>query len=78
MVKIAIDQAVEQVADIEPPLPACGVGVADNIDGAAIGQQVIEFRRVGKLVNPVQIDKNSRRTLSAEVLRRYKYTGSWR
>src|SRR6185437_4396175 len=56
-IEIAVNQAVEEMADVESPLPPGGVRVADDIDGAAVGQQIVELRPGGELVDPRKIDK---------------------
>ena len=43
-----------------------GVGVADDVDRAAVAQQVVELRPVGELVDPLQVDEEE----AARVLRR--------
>src|SRR6516165_5866501 len=45
------------MADVEPPLSSGGVRVANGIDGAAVGQQIVELRPIGEFVDPRQIDK---------------------
>ena len=45
------------MADVEPADPASSVRVTHDVDRAAIGQQVIEFRLIGKFVDPFQVDQ---------------------
>src|SRR5215510_11276898 len=55
MIQVAVDQAVEEMANVEPALPAGGVRVAYDVDRAAVGQQVIELGVIGELVDPCEI-----------------------
>src|SRR5262249_46095602 len=55
--EVAVDQSVEEMADVEPPLPPGSVRVTNDVDGAAVGQQIVELRPLGELVDPRQIDK---------------------
>src|SRR5262249_51510184 len=57
VVEVAVDQPVEEMADVEPPLPPGGVHVTNDVDGAAVGEQVVELRPVGEFVDPCQIHK---------------------
>src|SRR5262249_25651611 len=57
VVEVAVDQPVDKMADIEPPVPPGSVRVANDIDRAAVGQQIVELRPIGKFVDPRQIDK---------------------
>ncbi len=71
VIEIAVEQTVEEMANVEPAGPAGGIRVAHDVDRAAVGQQVIELRLIGQLVDPLR-DKprNSRRASSADALRR--------
>src|SRR6476469_6798774 len=57
MVEVAVDEAVEEMADVEPALAACGIQVANDVDRAAVAQEMIPFRPVGKLVDPREVDQ---------------------
>src|SRR5918998_244897 len=57
VVKVAVDQAIEEMADVEPALPTGGIRVTYDVDRAAIAQQVIEFRAICEFVDPGQIDE---------------------
>ena len=59
VVEVAVDQAVEEMADVEPALPAGGVGVAHDVDRAAVAQQVIELRPIGEFVDPLEVDQQA-------------------
>ena len=56
-IEVAVDQAVEEMTDVEPADPAGGVRVADDIDRAAVGQQMIEFGVIGEFVDPREVDQ---------------------
>src|SRR6516164_10656838 len=45
------------MADVEPPPSSGSVRVTNDIDGAAVGQQIVELRPIGEFVDPRQIDK---------------------
>src|SRR5215468_2690891 len=57
MIQVAVDQAVEEMADVEPALSAGGVRVAYDVNRAAVGQQVVELGTIGQFVDPRQIDQ---------------------
>src|ERR1700730_6524983 len=46
IIEVAVDQAVEQVADVETADSAGGVRITHDVDGAAVGQQMIELRTI--------------------------------
>ena len=52
MVEIAVDETVEQMADVEPAGSAGRVCVTYDVDRAAVAQQMIEFRPIGQFVDP--------------------------
>ena len=56
MVEIAIDETIEQVADVEPSSSAGRVRVTYDVDRAAVAQQMIRFRLIGQLVDPRQVN----------------------
>ena len=56
-VEVAVGQAIEDMADVDPALPAGGVRVTHDVDRAAVGQQVIELRPIGEFVDPLQVDQ---------------------
>ena len=70
VVEVAVDQAVEEMADVEPALPAGGVGIADDVDRAAVAQQMIPLRAVGELVDPLEVDQQQPARILGRVLRR--------
>src|SRR5215510_14219966 len=45
------------MADIKPAGPAGGVGIAHDVDRAAILEQVIELGPLREFVNPLQVDQ---------------------
>src|SRR5215467_10408 len=45
------------MADVEPPPSPGSVSVTNDIDGAAVGQQIVELRPIGEFVDPRQIDE---------------------
>ena len=45
------------MADVEPALAACGIQVANDVDRAAVAQEMIPFRPLGKLVDPREVDQ---------------------
>src|SRR6476469_6572690 len=55
VVKVAVDEAIAEMADLEPALPACGIQVANDVDRAAVAQDMIPFWPVGKLVDPLEV-----------------------
>src|SRR5262245_56364121 len=57
MIEVAVDQTIEEMTEFESALATRGVGVADNVDGAAVGQQMIKLRPIGQLVDPIQVDQ---------------------
>src|ERR1700716_3289153 len=57
MVEVAVDQAVEEMTDVEPAFPAGGVQIANDIDRAAVAEQMIELRPICKLVDPLEVDQ---------------------
>src|SRR5580692_4034264 len=57
VIEVAIDQTVEQMAQLEPAAPAGGVRVTHDVYGAAVGQQMIEFGVIGEFVDPRQINQ---------------------
>src|SRR5262245_39607759 len=56
-IEIAVAPPVQDMADIEPADPAGKVGIADDIDRAAVAEQMIKLGSVRKLVDPLQIDQ---------------------
>src|SRR6185312_6796819 len=57
MIKITVDQPVEQMANVELAGATGGICVMYDVDRAAIGQQMIEFRPIGKFVDPLKINQ---------------------
>src|SRR5215510_10493895 len=57
VIKIAIAPAVQDMADIQPADPAGEVCIADNIDGAAVAEQMVKLGMIRKLIDPVQVDQ---------------------
>src|SRR5918997_1959004 len=57
VVKVAVDQTIEEMADVEPALPAGGIRVTYDVDRAAIAQQVVKFWTIREFVDPGQIDE---------------------
>jgi hypothetical protein len=57
MIQVAVDQTVEEMANIESALSAGGVRVAYDVDRAAVRQQIVELGVIGELVDPFQIDE---------------------
>src|SRR6516164_2672540 len=57
VVEVAVDQPVEEMADVERPLPPGSVRVTNDVDRAAVGQQIVKLRLIGEFVDPHQIDK---------------------
>jgi hypothetical protein len=53
---IAVDETVEDVAKIEAAHLAHDPGIAHDLDGATVRQQVIELRLIRELVDAVQVD----------------------
>src|SRR5262249_62283194 len=49
--------ACEDVGYVKPPLPPGSVRVTNDIDRAAVSQQIVKLRPLGELVDPRQIDK---------------------
>ena len=70
VVEVAVDEAIEKMADVEPALPACGIQIANDVDRAAVAQEMVPFRPVGKLVDPFEVDQQHSRTFSTGALRR--------
>src|SRR5262245_7290278 len=57
VVEVAVDEAIEEMADVEPALPACGIQVAYDVDRAAVAREMLPFWPGGKLVGPVEVDR---------------------
>jgi hypothetical protein len=57
VIEVAIDQTVQQMAQLEPAAPAGSVRVTYDVDGAAVVQQMIEFGVIGEFVDPRQVDQ---------------------
>src|SRR5262245_31580706 len=64
VIEVAVDQTIEEMTKFESAFATRGVGVADNVDGAAVTQQMIKLRSIGELVDPIQVDQQQ----SAHVL----------
>ena len=45
IIEVAVNQAVEEMANVKSAAPSGGVRIAHDVDRAAVGQQVIEFGR---------------------------------
>src|SRR5262249_39008940 len=56
-IEIAVAPTVQDMADIEAADPAGKVGIADDIDRAAVAEQMIKLGAGRKLVDPLQIDQ---------------------
>lgn len=52
VVEVAVDQTIKEMADVKTAGSSGGIRVADDVDRATVGEQVIEFRPVGELVDP--------------------------
>jgi len=50
VVEVTVDEAIEEMAYVEPALPACGIQVANDVDRAAVAQEMIPFRRRESLI----------------------------
>src|SRR4029078_5488748 len=59
MVQVTVDQPVEQVTNVEAPGPSRRVRVANDVNRAAIAQQMIELRPIGKLIDPLKGDQHT-------------------
>src|SRR5947209_18727359 len=57
MIEVAVDQSVEKMADVESSGPANRVGITNDVNRAAVAQQVIELRMIGKLVDAREVDQ---------------------
>ena len=57
VLEVAVDQPVEEMANVEPAPPAGRIRIAHDVDRAAVGQQMIELRLIGELVDARQIDQ---------------------
>src|SRR5262245_29317323 len=57
VVKVTIDQPVEEMPDIKSSGPAGSVRVAYDVDRAAVTQQMIPLRPIREFVDPGQIDQ---------------------
>ena len=51
-VEVAVYQPVEDMTNVKPPRPSSSIRVADDVDRAAVAQQVIELRPIGELIDP--------------------------
>src|ERR1700722_4090452 len=68
MVEVAVNQTIQQMANIKPAFPTGGICIADDVDGAAVGQQMIKLRLIREFVNPREVDEQqSPRVLSRSV-----------
>ena len=56
-VKIAIDEAVEQMLDVKLADPASGVCLAHDVDLAAISQQMVKLCVISEFIDSIQIDQ---------------------
>src|SRR4029450_12952519 len=56
-VDVTVDEPVQHVAKVEAANPTRGIGVADDVDGAAVAQQMVELRAVGELVDALDVDE---------------------
>src|SRR6478752_3819156 len=57
MIKVAVDKSVEQMTNVKRAASTGGVRVTDDVYRTAVGQQVVEFRTIRKVINPVKIDQ---------------------
>src|SRR3974377_474698 len=57
VVEIAVDQPIERMANVELAGSTGGVRITYDVDRAAIGQQMIELRPVGKFIDPLEINQ---------------------
>src|SRR6476660_4852098 len=57
MIKVAVDQPVEQMANVELAGSTGGICITYDVDRAAVGQQMIELRPIGEFVDALQVDK---------------------
>src|SRR5215475_5167439 len=56
-VEVAVYQTVEDMTNVKPPDPSSSIRVADDVDRAAVAQQVIELRPIGELIDPGEVDQ---------------------
>jgi hypothetical protein len=55
-VEVVIDETVEDITEVEAAHLACDPRIAHDVDGAAVRQEVIELRPIGKLIDSIQVD----------------------
>ena len=56
-IEIAIAPTVQDVADIQPADPAGEVCIADDIDRAAVAEQMVKLRSIRQLIDALQVDE---------------------
>ena len=56
-IEIVIAPAVQDMANVEPANPAGEVCIADNIDGAAVAEQMVKLGVIRKLIDPLEVDQ---------------------
>jgi hypothetical protein len=55
-IEVAIDEAVENIAEIKGLHFAGDPCIAHDVDGATVGQEIVEFRPGGELVDSMQVE----------------------
>ena len=68
IVKVAIYKTVEKMPDVKVAHPSCSVRIANDVDGAAVAQQVIELRPISQLADPRQVEQQQPTRRFGEVL----------
>ena len=56
-IEIAIDETVEEMADIKSADPAGGVCITHDVDRAAVAQQMVKLCLISELIDPIQVDQ---------------------
>ena len=57
VIEIAIAPTVQDMADIQPADPAGEVGIAHDIDRAAVAEQMVKLGSIRQLIDPIQVDQ---------------------
>ena len=55
-VHVAVDKAVEKMPDVEPARRTNLVRVADDVDGAAVAEEIVPLRVIGEFVDSLQVN----------------------
>src|SRR5690606_34467337 len=57
IIEVAVDQTIQQMPYVEPAAPPGRVGVSNDIQCAVVAEEMVPFRLIGELVDPLDIDQ---------------------